>query len=303
MLVAQACLLLSLVAADPLLPGNHRRDLQFGGIKRSYLTHLPPQYDGTQSLPVVLCFHGAVTNGGFQAIFTGMSKKADAAGFIVVYPDGTGPNNVTLFWNSGGVPSRKPENERDDVGFVRALLDDLATVVKVDAKRVYACGMSNGGMMTHRLGVELSDRIAAIAPVGGTLGVKDPQAKRAMPVLHIHGTEDTFVPWEGRKSRIQIAVAFRSVDDTLGFWVNHNGCTRPPQIEKLPDADPDDGTTVERHTYAPGPKGAEVVLIKIVGGGHTWPGQEFRLGLIGNVSEDVAANDLIWDFFQKHRLP
>lgn len=304
MVIAQLCVIVSLLGADPLASGDHRRTLTHGGIERSYRLHLPPQYDGAKPLPVVFNFHGAVTNGDFQPVFTGMNKKADEAGFIVVYPDGTGPNTITLFWNSGGIPARKPENQSDDVGFIRKVLDELPTIAKVDAKRVYATGMSNGGMMTHRLGIELADRFAAIAPVAGTIGLKVRPAGRAMPMLHIHGTEDTFVPWGGRKSKFQVAVVFGSVDEAIDFWVNRNGCTKPAKIEKLPDVDPNDGTRVERHTYSAGPKGAEVVLIKIVGGGHTWPGQNFRLeSWIGKVCEDIDANDVIWEFFQKHSLP
>jgi polyhydroxybutyrate depolymerase len=307
MCIAQLCLIVSFLTADPLAPGDHRRTLMHDGLERSYRMHLPPQYDGAKPLPVVLNLHGAATNGDVQITFTGMNRKSDEAGFIVVYPEGTGPNAVALFWNSGGPPLRRPGkslNDRDDVGFIRAVLDDLAGVAKIDAKRVYCTGMSNGGMMTHRLGIELADRLAAIAPVAGTIGIKDPKPARAVPVLHIHGTKDTFVPWEGWKSQIELFVTFNSVDEAIDFWVKHNGSRKPPKIEQLPDAVPDDGMTVERYTYAAGPQGAEVVLVKIIGGGHTWPGQSFRLeAWLGKVCEDFDANDLIWDFFQRHKLP
>jgi polyhydroxybutyrate depolymerase len=286
-------------AVEPLGPGDYTRTLPCGGLERSYVVHVPPQYDAARPVPVVLCFHGAVTNGRFQVKFTGMNDKADEAGFVVVYPNGTGPNESTLFWNVGAFPRRRAAEERDDVGFVRALLDDLATVVNVDAKRVFACGMSNGGMMSHRLGVELSDRIAAIAPVAGTLALADPKPGRAMPVLQIHGTEDTFVPWDGRDG-VSFGWKFRGVAETLDFWIEHNGCDREPVVTAMPDR-ADDGLTCERHVYRSA-QGADVELIRIAGGGHTWPGRDLRLGLIGKATRDFSANDAIWDFFQRHPL-
>lgn len=291
-----------LTAADALNPGDLRRTVTVGSVERSYLAHVPPQYDAKLPVPVVLCFHGAITTGRIQLHYTSMNDQADAAGFVVVYPNGIGRSKFALTWNSGGVPSQVPEAQRDDVEFTRKLLDDLATVVQVDAKRVYACGMSNGGMMSHRLAVELSDRIAAVAAVGGTLALPNPKPQRAVPVLQIHGTEDRLVPWNGKDLLNGRIVVFRSVDATIDFWVKHDRCQTSPQHETLPDKDPDDETTVERFTYAGGTDGAEVVLVKINGGGHTWPGGDINIPLLGRTTHDVDANELIWEFFQRHPL-
>src|SRR5205823_9528672 len=134
--------------------------------------------------PVVLALHSAAMNGSMMARFTGLSEKSDQAGFVVVYPNGTGTTSLFLYWDAGGVRGKVS----DDVGYVAKLLDDLATVVNVDPKRVFAAGMSNGAMMCYRLAAELSDRIAAIAAIAGTMAIEDCRPRRPVPVIHFHGT-------------------------------------------------------------------------------------------------------------------
>ena len=282
-------------------PGEHIRSLEVDGQTRSYLIHVPPCYDGSQPTPVVLAFHGAGTNGAIMALSSGLNSKADEAGFVVVYPNGTGKGNFFLVWNSGGFHGPNADQLPDDVKFVDHLLDDLATVVNADPKRVYATGMSNGGMMCYRLASELSERIAAVAPVAGTMAVDRPRAKRPVPVIHFHGTADRLVPFEGPAEKTTRFLSFKSVEETVRFWATANGCRRAPQKTDLPDT-ADDGTTVRRETYEPGKDGAEVVLYVIEGGGHTWPGQHWPVLLLGNTSSDISANDLIWEFFQKHPM-
>src|SRR2546430_778273 len=115
--------LASLAAAEPLTTGDHTRTVTVGPVERTYLAHIPEKYDPAKPTPIVLCFHGAIANGRIQVRFSDMNPKADAAGFIAVYPNGTGPHSAVLTWNSGGIPSKLPEAERDDVGFTRTLLD------------------------------------------------------------------------------------------------------------------------------------------------------------------------------------
>ena len=189
----------------------------------------------------------------------------------------------------------------DDVKFVSMLLDDLATVVNVDPKRVYATGMSNGGMMCYRLAAELSDRIAAIAPVSGTMAIPDYKPKRPVPVMHFHGTADTIVPFSGPSGRTPKFLTFKSVEETIRLCAEANGCPETPTVTDLPD-DIEDGTTVKQKTFGPGTDGAEVVLVEIEGGGHTWPGQEPPVRFIGKSTKDISANDLMWEFFQKHPM-
>jgi polyhydroxybutyrate depolymerase len=295
-----AWLLLALCAADPLSPGDHTRHLTVDGRERSYLVHVPPGYDHERAAPVVLVLHGAGTNANLTVRLTGMHAKADEANFIAVYPNGTGVG-VFLTWNSGGRRGRWPENGVDDVKYLGAVLDDLETVCRVDPRRVYACGLSNGGMMCYRLAAEMSDRIAAIAPVAGTMTIDDPRPKRPVPVIHFHGSDDKIVPPSGRTERAA-ALPFKSVAETIRIWREVNGCPEKPEETEFPDKQ-GDGLTARRQTYGPGQNGAEVVLVEIEGGGHTWPGQKTPLGWIGKSTLNISANDLMWEFFQKHPLP
>jgi polyhydroxybutyrate depolymerase len=292
-----------LLAADPqpLGPGDHQCTLEVGGRERSYLVHVPPKYDPRQPTPVVLAFHGGMTNAAIMALASGLSEKADKAGFIVVYPNGTGKGNLLLVWNSGGFEKSFAEKLPDDVAFVGAILDNLARRVNVDPKRVYATGISNGGMMCYRLAAELSQRIAAIAPVSGTTSVDKCRPRRPVPVMHFHGTEDKFVPFQGPDSWTARFLTFKSVEETIRIWARIDGCPRKPKTLELPDK-VDDGTTVRQEIYGPGKEGTEVVLFIVEGGGHTWPGRQWPIPWLGKTTRDISANDLTWEFFQKHPI-
>jgi polyhydroxybutyrate depolymerase len=289
------------MAVEPLGPGDHTRTVQLSELERSYLVHVPKKYKSETRTPVVLVFHGAGTNARMMVPFCQMNKKSDEAGFITVYPHGTGAAGIFLTWNAGGVHGRMAEGKADDVKFVGSLLEDLGTVVNVDPKRVYATGMSNGGMMCYRLSAELSDRIAAIAPVAGTMAIDEAKPNRPVPVMHFHGTADRIVPFGGPKSTPKF-LTFKSVEETVKIWAKINGCQEGPVVEKLEDK-AEDGTTVTKKTYIPKENGAEVILVEIEGGGHTWPGVEPPVGFIGKSTKDISANDIIWEFFQRHRLP
>jgi polyhydroxybutyrate depolymerase len=287
----------------PLGAGNHMRTLAVDGRQRTFLVHVPRGYDPEKPTPVVLAFHGAFMNGASMALFSGLSAKADDAGFIVVYPDGVGIGTTFLFFNAFLKPGGAAlgNNPPDDVAFTAKLLDDLATVCNVDSKRVFATGMSNGGMMCHRLGAELSGRIAAIAPVSGTLAIEDFHPTRPVPAIMFHGTADTIVPFGGTKAGDHAVLKFKGVDDTVKAWVQADGCQPDPTTTTLPDT-AHDGTTVKRHEYGSGKDGAEVVLYEIEGGGHTWPGQQPPVAFLGKSTSNISANDLIWEFFQKHPM-
>jgi len=281
-------------------PGDHTRSLMIGELKRTYLVHVPQGYDPKLPTPIVLALHGALMSGPAMVPFSGLNKKSDEAGFIAVYPSGTGTSPF-LFWNAGGMQGKSTTSRPDDVAFIGKLLDDLATVVNVDEKRVYACGMSNGAMMCYRLAAELSERIAAIGPVAGTIAVEESQPKRPVPVIHFHGTKDTFIPFGAVPDKAMRYVRFKSLDDSIRTWVKLNGCETEPKIETL--SKDGDAMKVIRKTYAGGKAGSEVVLIVIEEGGHTWPGQQPPVGFIGKSVKTVSANDLLWEFFRKHPLP
>lgn len=293
----------SLMPTSPLEAGDHLVKMTVDDRPRSYRVHIPEAYDPKTAMPVVLIFHGSSMNGKMMATFSGLNAKSDEAGFIAVYPNGTGTRDLFLTFNAGEEQQPDSEARPDDVKFVAAVLDDLMTRAHVDSKRVYATGVSNGGMMCYRLAAELPDRIAAIAPVAGTMAVPMPERVRPMPVMHFHGTADAIVPFTGPDDNTPESIRFRSVDETVALWAAANECSSSPVVVDEPNR-ADDGTTVKRVTYCAGRHNREVILFAIEGGGHTWPGNEtiFKKAL-GRSTRDISANDLMWDFFRMQTLP
>lgn len=293
---------LCLSAPASLTPGDHWLNVEVQGGTRSCLVHVPPKYDVKQPTPVVLVFHGAMMNAERMVSFCGLNDKADQAGFVAVYPNGTGWRQF-LFFNAGGMEGRlAPIGATDDVKYVAKLLDDLEVQLNVDRKRVYATGMSNGGMMCYRLAAELSDRIAAIAPVSGTLAIEKCEPKRPVSVMHFHGTEDTLVHFHGPDNQSRTFIWYKSVEDTMRIWTKLDGCPDTPTITPEPKTSAD-GTRVTKRTYGPGKDGTEVILFVIEGGGHTWPGRDPTRRFLGTTTKEISANDLIWEFFERHPMP
>lgn len=282
-----------------LRPGEIRT-IGVGGLNRSYVVHAPNGHDLTRPMPVVLALHGATMNGPMMAWFSGLNSKADEAGFIAVYPNGTGSRS-SFTWNGGNCCGSAVQNNVDDVAFIGAVLDDLMRIYSIDPGRTYATGMSNGAIMSYRLASELSDRIAAIAPVSGSLGTEICELKRPVSVLHFHGTRDEFIPFSGGRGDKSISgTNFRPVEDSIRAWVAANGCAETPKIDVLSEGS--DGLRVTRRTYEAGLEGAEVALVVVEGGGHTWPGRKSPGPVLGKSTLNVSANDLMWDFFQRHAI-
>jgi polyhydroxybutyrate depolymerase len=253
---------------------------------RSALVHVPPGYDPTRATPLVLNFHGLAGSPSQEEGLTLMDPESDSAGFLLVYPQGTG---TLLSWNAGACCGQAAQDDVDDVGFVGTLLDTLEAQLCVDADRVFATGMSNGGFLSHRLGCELSTRIAAIAPVAGVMGIPTCNPTRPVPVMEFHGTEDPLVPYDGDPS-----IDYPSVADTIAGWVQRDGC----QGAATTTYDNGDATCV---TYGQCNAGAEVTLCTIAGGGHTWPGGT-PFPVLGATSTDISATDAMWTFFQQHAM-
>jgi polyhydroxybutyrate depolymerase len=286
---------------DTLAPGDHTRRLTVGDLKRTYIVHVPKSHDGSQATPVVLAFHGGGSNPQQMIRFCGLNDTADKHGFIAAYPSGTGRLDKVLTFNGGNCCGYAMTNQMDDVAFTKALLDDLAKVVKLDAKRVYATGMSNGAIMSYRIASELSDQIAAIAPVGGPMGTQTCSPQRPVPVIHFHGMNDEFAPFHGGKGKGVSGTDFYSVDHSIKAWVKANGCKDDPVTTAIADK-AKDGTTATIQTYGGGKEGAEVVLVAIEGAGHTWPGRQPLLRYLGKSTENVSANEMMWEFFRKHPM-
>jgi polyhydroxybutyrate depolymerase len=271
-------------------PSNTTWKVKVEGTERAFIVHVPKTYDPEKPTPLVLNFHGFTMTPKLEDWLTDMSAKADAAGFIVVYPEGTGSK---ASFNAGICCGDAARDNVDDIAFTKTMLDSLEANLCVDSRRVFATGMSNGGFMAHRLACELSDRIAAVAPVAGINGAVACTPARAISVLDFHGTSDPTVPYGGDAKR-----GWLSAPDSVEGWVKRDGCDEKGITTKVSES-------VQCVTHDGCRDGAEVSLCTVAGGGHTWPGGG-DVPLIagqGKTNHEVAADDLIWDFFQKHPLP
>jgi polyhydroxybutyrate depolymerase len=293
-------------AASTPPASGYSGSLLAGGLQRTYLVHLPSGYDKNRLWPLVIVLHGGGGQGKNVDALTGFNSESDREGFIAVYPDAVGRN-----WNDGrGDPNIKSQaTDIDDVSFISALINRLEGDLSINNKMIFVTGISNGAMMSHRLGCELSAKIAAIAPVAGNIPEKMKPAwspSHPLSVLIINGTDDPLVPWNGGDVTFLTLKRGRviSVGDTVKFWLANNGCAAVPETYQLPDTDTTDGTTTTVESYKSCRGKAEVVLYTVKGGGHIWPGglQYMNESLIGKTSRDFNATATIWQFFKQHPM-
>jgi polyhydroxybutyrate depolymerase len=223
-----------------------------------------------------------------------MSEKGQAERFIAVYPQGSGVLSTKLLtWNATTCCGYAMQHRIDEVAFVRAVLDDLEANFQVDRARVYATGISNGGMMAYLSACALADRFAAIAVVAGELTTADCRPTRPVSVIVIHGTADQNLPYDGGVGAKALARhAVRSVRFAVDFWRLHDGCRDAAVSERA--------GTVMRERYAPCASGSEVELITVEGGGHSWPGGARLARFLDEPSAALDASDVIWTFFARH---
>ena len=263
--------------------------MQHDGLTRSYTIYVPASYTPGTPAPMVLNFHG-YTSTAFEQLYYGDFRAiADTAGFLLVVPMGTLDATGTTYWNSGW------GGTVDDIGFTSALIDEIASTYSVNLNRVYSTGMSNGGFMSYTLACSLSDRIAAIASVTGTMNVDQDQtcnATHPTPVMEIHGTADLTVPYEG-------GTFMEAIPNVLSYWVNFNNCNATPVITDVPNTNLTDGCTAVHYVYSGGTNGVDVEHYKIIDGGHTWPGSVFTVGVTNN---DFIASKKIWQFFLQYDI-
>jgi len=302
-------LVLSMIVTWKFQPGPPEEhsvagSIEHGGLRRTYLLHVPPSLRKGAPVPLVLALHGGGGTGLGMETVTGLSPLSDRHGFIVVYPDAVGKN-----WNDGrGLRQLRSQREDiDDPGFMAALVEDLRRSHGVDPARVYATGISNGAIFCHALAAKRAGLVAAIAPVVGGMApsvAADFAPARPVSVIVVQGTADPLVPFAGgtvawNRGRILPTA------EAVGKWVEHDGCGPEPLREELPDRDPRDGMRVRRDTYGGGKEGTEVVLVTVEGGGHTWAGglQYLPERTIGKTCRDVDASALIWEFFSRHPRP
>jgi polyhydroxybutyrate depolymerase len=289
------------VKKSSVSPGDYLRVMFFDMRIRSYRIHIPSSYDGSKPVPLVLVLHGFPDNAhDIQSI--GMNAEADKGGFIAVYPNGYTYSLQMALWNLihfgtwGFFYNCWNFSNVDDVGFIRTLIEKLQTTLDINSSRIYITGLSGGAFMTYRLGAELSDTVAAIAPVCGSIGgiwtdnsghnlplYVIPKPEHPLPVIIFHGMNDTVVPYNGGW--------VLSVNDSVSFWVNVDHCNPIPQINVSKSGN------IIRKTYSNGSLGTEVVLYTVVDGHHGWFGAP---DLPYKYPCEISATDLIWDFFAAH---
>ena len=277
---------LSFFFPQPILFGQQTvlATLTHDGAERDYRLYIPSGYDPASPAPLVFNLHGYTSNAEGQEGYSDMNTVAEANNFLVCHPNG-----IDNAWNVGWAFG----STADDVGFISALIDELAADYSINIARVYSCGMSNGGFMSYRLACELNNKIAAIASVTGSMTpsyVCNPG--KPVPVLEIHGTADAIVPYNG-----QIGLA-NSVDDVIDFWVSNNSCETSPVVTEIENTSITDLCTAARIDYNDCDN-SQVSLIKIDGGGHTWPGSDFSIGI---TNQDFNASEVIWQFFSQYDL-
>jgi polyhydroxybutyrate depolymerase len=292
-------------AAAPGFATDLQRKLQVGGRERSYALHVPPGATDSRAMPLVIVLHGGAGNGAAAAAQTGFSREADRSGFLVAYPDGTDRPRPflnalgkpgLLTWNAGGCCGYAMENRVDDVAFLRAMLGEIERSHRVDRKRVYATGLSNGAMMAYRFACEASDVVAAVGIVAGV--VLSPCMPAApVSIIHIHGGADENVPVAGGIGRKSVTrTSYPAVADSLALWARADGCGGAP-------ARSDAAPFVHLTDYRPCRNGTEIAYYLIDGGGHSWPGGERIAALLDAPSRAIAATPLIWRFFAAHPKP
>ena len=273
--------------------------------KRNYSIYIPVSYERHKPLPLVIVLHGGGGTGkGMEETLTlgEWNSLADKNGFVVVYPDG-----IQKRWNDGrtDIHSYAHNQNIDDVGFISSLIDQLSFELNIDQQRIYATGISNGGMMSFRLACQLSHKIAAIAAVTASMSETFTyEPSTPISVLIINGTDDPLVPYSGGEIRFlrRTHGKVKSTDDTFSFWRKHNKCDRTSlRVNRFNKID-SDGTSVNHKVYGNCQQKTEVILYSIEGGGHTWP-QGFQYlpeGLIGKTSQEIDATSTIWIFFKNH---
>jgi polyhydroxybutyrate depolymerase len=252
--------------------GKMTKELIVNGTTREYIIYVPENYTGTSSLPLLLSFHGLTSNMEFNFNYTNFDQLAEDENFIVVHPNG-----ISNTWTVSA-------NDDTDINFIVTLLNQLEEDYNIESNRIYSTGMSMGGFFSFSLACRLSDRIAAVASVTGSMyqpAINNCSPVKPMPILQIHGTEDG-------------TVQYSSVAGLLDFWTSHNNTDDLPIIFNIPDSDTGDGSTVERFEYLNGDSDVEVQHLKITGGGHEWPGFQ------GNM--DINASEEVWNFVKAFDL-
>jgi polyhydroxybutyrate depolymerase len=282
--------------------GMHR--ITVDQTERFYALHVPPALKAPAALVIVL--HGGGGSDKSAATQTGFDAEADKRGFIVAYPEGTDRKRPLmnalgkpgfLTWNAGGCCGPAVEQGMDDVGFIRAMVADIAQATPIDPKRIYATGLSNGGMMAYRLACEASDLVAAIGAVSAVIVVAPCEPRFPVSVIAIHGTVDQNVPIEGGVGPKSISkYSYPPVQHSIDFWAAHDDCGKDAIVST-----PAESVTLRSYPLCVGSTAVDYYVIE--GGGHAWPGGKRMLKMLDAPSQAIAATPLIWKFFAAHPKP
>jgi polyhydroxybutyrate depolymerase len=293
--------------ADPADTGaraiNERMDVTSDGVDRWYSQFVPTAYDGVPT-PLVVDLHGYLSGSAGQVAMSDLGTVAEAEGIVVATPQGSGG---MTYWNA--VPHA---DLPDDVGFVSDVIDDVGRRLCIDPNRVYVQGFSNGAFLTSLVACRLSDRVAAVAAVGGLLLPRDCSPSRAVPVLAIHGTDDRYVSfaggpnasladltWDEESTAAFDGLPWADVTTTAAGWAEVHECRPEPTRTAVGDA-------VELIEYTGCTDDSAVQLYVVDGGGHSWPGSAFSVAseaILGATTDEIDATELIWSFFSEHPRP
>jgi len=289
-------------------PGDHNESLEVGAgankMTRTFVVHVPPGFDGKSKLPVVIMLHGAGGSGKASNTETGWGAKSDREGFIAVFPDGAPPRAALparfltnpRLWNDGSGRGAIGVGRVDDLGFISAMIDFLEARYSADPARIYCTGFSNGASMTFSVGLNLANRIAAIAPVSGHLWYREKQLAYPVALLYIIGRDDPLNPIQGGEVKLPWGSTQTQppVEDSLKEWERMLGCGPEVQTAR--------GNGVLEITYDHCAKGSEVAYYMVTGLGHVWPGRRSQLPekWVGKPSDSLNATDVIWEFFKTH---
>lgn len=273
-----------------------REHITVDGITREFMIYTPA-VSSPDKLPVLISLHGRFGTGDGMMKFADFRPIADKEKFIIVCPDG-----IDKSWNDGReTPAHK--KRINDVKFIDQLITYILNTYHANEQRIYVTGMSNGGFMTSRLACELSNRIAAIAVVGASMDKgMDYRPVKPLPVMYIQGTKDPLVPYNGGSMKGAGGEIY-SHADILKLWAQTAGCQDNLDLTNLPDS-VNDGTSIKKERYSNSTAGIKVVGYTVVDGGHTWPGgtQYLPKFIVGTVSHNLNACEIIWAFFKSCKL-
>lgn len=285
-------------------PGDYYFSIPHQGLTRMYRIHVPPSYNPATPAPLIFSFHGGGGDMDYMARdeYYGLISKADQTGYVIVFPNGFSPfaSGKLATWNADKCCGKARNNNVDDIGFVKQMVTNITRQVNINPHKIYAIGMSNGGMMAYRIACELSGTFKAVASVTGTDNMPGCHPKNPVSVLHIHAQNDTHVLFNGGMGKDvfkdeTMVTDFTSVPDTFRLWKERNNCSGQPA--RVLDVE-----GVYCDIYASCTGGSQVKLCVTETGGHSWPGGNKPGGRKQMkkepTSKAISANDEIWAFFE-----